>query len=261
MFARLARFAPRIRRTAALAAAVLLGAAARPAHAQATGVLRFDEGGQLAFTSEYGPTDVGRLRGTFLSLPGQTSASLAVDLFCVDIPHAVTFDPNGWSVYLTNLGGLPSLDYTRQGARYADGTPDALTRYRKAAWLVDQYARAKTVTDTAGIQGAMWRQFESSLAPYTYASAGEEQSVDSWLTKADTFAASSRFDTYNWGRFTIVTDVNAAGMGDDYHGWQELITRTPLTTTTPEPGSIALVAVGLAGVGAVVRRRRGAAAA
>lgn len=260
MLARLARLAPRIGRTAALAAAVLLGAAARPAHAQATGVLRSDAAGQPAFTSEYGPTDVGRLRGTFLSLPGQATP-LAVDLFCVDLLHNVTFDPNGWSVYLTNLGGTPSLDYTRQGVRYGAATPSALTRYRKAAWLVDQYAHVSTLTDTAGIQGAMWLQFESSLAPYTYANAGEQQSVEAWLTKADAFAASTRFDTYNWGRFTIVTDVNAVGLGDDWHGYQELITRTPLTTTTPEPGSVALVAVGLAGVGAAVRRRRKAAAA
>ena len=102
----------------------------------------------------------------------------------------------------------------------------------------------------------MWRQFEPSLAPYTYANAGEQLAVESWMTAADDFAASRHFAKYDWSRFTVVTDVASVGVGNDYPGLQELITRTPLTTTTPEPGSVALVALGLAAGGVIVRRRR-----
>lgn len=263
MFSLPARLTSHMLRTTAVAVGLVgtLLTAAAPVHAQGTpaqptATLRFDEGGALAFTSPYGQTDVGRLRATFLSLPGQPEANLAANLFCVDLLHNVTFVPEGWRVYLTNLGGAPSLDYTRQGARYADAAPDALTRYRKAAWLVDQYAKVRTLTDTAGIQAAMWMQFEPTLAPYTFADAGEQLSTTSWLAAADTFASSQRFETYNWSRFTVVTDVNAAGMGDDYHGFQELITKTPLTTTTPEPATVVLLGGGLVAAGLVTRRKR-----
>lgn len=256
MLSAIVRRAARLRwvRAASMAAAFLVAGRTAAAQTPPTATLRFLEGGALAFTSPYGPADVGRLRGTFLSLPGQPT----VDLFCVDILHYVTYDPNGWSVYLTNLGGTPSVDYTRQGARYADGTPDALTRYRKAAWLIDQYATARTLTDTAGIQGAMWLQFEPTLAPFDFANPGEALAVNRWLTASDAFAASAAFATYDWSRFTVATDVASAGVGNDYHGLQELIFRTPLTTTTPEPATVALVGIGLAAVGAAARRRRGA---
>lgn len=228
-------------------------AAAQDAPPQAT--LRFDVAGAPAFTSPYGPADVGRLRATFLSLPGNPTANQNVDVFCVDILHNVTFAPTGWDVYLTNLGGDASTAFTRQGARYATGTPDALTRYRKAAWLVDQFATVRTVADTAGIQGAMWLQFEPSLSPFTYANAAEEQAVTTWQTAADLFAGSEAFSTYDWSRFTVLTDVDAVGRGDDYRGLQELIMTNPPMTTTPEPTTVVLLGASLAVVGGVARRR------
>ncbi|GJG89202.1 hypothetical protein tb265_43830 [Gemmatimonadetes bacterium T265] len=253
-----APLAARVRRlatTVACAGAAIL-AASNAAHAQSTpptATLRFDEAGALAFTGPYGSPDVGRLKATFLSLPGNASANTPIDAFCIDILHEVTFDPNGWNVYLTNLGDS-SISYTRQGTRSFNPGPDALTRYRKAAWLVDQYSKVSTLTDTAGIQGAMWLQFEPTLAPYDYATAGEAQAVATWEAAADAFAGSANFATYDWRRFTVLTDVNSAGIGDDYHGMQELITESPITAT-PEPTTVALLGVSLVGTGLVARRR------
>ncbi|HEY0780605.1 MAG TPA: hypothetical protein VGD56_21795, partial [Gemmatirosa sp.] len=216
--------AARVRRLATIAAtacAVVLtaGQSAQAQTAPATATLRFDEAGQLAFTSPYGSPDVGRLKATFLSLPGSSSANQAIDAFCVDILHDVTFNPAGWNVYLNNLADT-SVAYTREGSTYSD----ALTRYRKAAWLVDQYATVHTVTDTAGIQGAMWLQFAPTLAPYEYANASEAKAVASWEAAADAFAGTAAFSAYDWSKFTLLTDVQSAGLGlDDYHGYQELI--------------------------------------
>lgn len=259
MRSHLRRFATRLHGLRYLSVAVgafTLAATASSAHGQAppVGVLRFDVAGTPAFSSPYGPADVGRLQGTLLSLPGQPNANLAVNLFCVDVLHSVSFDPNGWNVYMTNLGGAMTLDYTRQGPRYASATPDAMTRYRKAAWLSDQFANVLSVTDTAGIQGAMWLQFESSISPFS-ANAGEQASIDAWTLAADNFAASAAWNNYQWGRFTVLTDVNAAGLGDDYRGLQELIMSSP-TVTTPEPASVLLLGAGLAALGGVAVRRR-----
>lgn len=240
--------------TAAVAAVLITAQAASAQTAPPTATIRFDEAGAPALTSPYGPGDVGRLRATFLSLPGAPSTNQAVDVFCVDLLHNVTFNPFGWTVYMTNLGGS-SVAYTRQGARTFEEAPDALTRYRKAAWLIDQYASVTTLTDTTGIQAAMWRQFVSTLAPYDYANAAEANASESWQAAADTFAASSNFDSYNWSRFTVLTDVNSVGVGNDYHGLQELITATPPTTTTPEPTTLVLLAASLSGLAVVARRR------
>ncbi len=252
--------ASRVRRFATIAATACVAVltAAPSAHAQTapgTATIRFDEAGMLAFTSQYGPPDVGRLKATFLSLPGAPSTNQAIDAFCVDLLHDVTFNPSGWNVYLNNLADT-SVAHTREGGVVSD----ALTRYRKAAWLVDQYSTVNTLTDTAGIQGAMWLQFAPTLAPYDYAMPSEARAVASWEAAADAFAGTAAFAAYDWSRFTVLTDVNSVGLGlDDYHGYQELITETPVTAT-PEPTAVVMLGASLAGI-ALVARRRGSRAA
>ena len=249
--------AARVRRFATIAATACAAVltAGQSAGAQTTppvATIRFDQPGAPAFTSQYGSPDVGRLGATFLSLPGAPGVNQSLDAFCVDLLHDVSSDPNGWNVYLNNLADT-SVAYTREGGTVTD----ALTKYRKAAWLVDQYKTVNTLTDTAGIQGAMWLQFAPTLAPYDYANASEAKAVATWEAAADAFAGSSAFQTYNWSQFTVLTDVNSAGLGlDDYRGYQELITKSP-STTTPEPTTFVLLGASLAGM-AFVARRRGA---
>jgi hypothetical protein len=194
-----------------LLAGVLLVASARSAAAQ-TYRMQFDSTGHIgAFQqSDLAPdgADVGPSYATILSGPSiPVGQARNITVFCIDIANDALYGQQ-WDAYFTNLGDVPplTLDNTRQGALFVD----ALERYRKAAFLVNQYRFNPAPLQTAGIQGAIWRQFRPSLFPFA-PNAAEAEAVDFWMAKADAFAASAEYNTFDYSRFTVITDVNAVG--------------------------------------------------
>lgn len=245
------RLTLRARRAAAPALAALALAcagaalAAPTAAAQTVGTIRYDGGGYVASQIGY---DVGRIDATILALGGRQDLAAAIDVFCVDRPNYVKFQP--WQAYFTNLGGTPSLEFTRQNGVLQG--KDLLTTYRRAAWLVDQFGPGRTALQTVGIQAAIWAQFDTPM----YTLGDEVAETQYWMDAVDAFAASpERWNAFDFGRFTVVTDVDGVGRAEG--GAQEFITPNdlPPTTTTPEPATVALLGAGLAGLAVVARRR------
>ncbi|MBV9881114.1 MAG: hypothetical protein JO180_11490, partial [Gemmatirosa sp.] len=125
-----------------LAAAALVLGSASALRAQIS--MRFDSTGSItAFrASDLAPSgaDVGPSYATILGRPGMPGQNRGLIVYCVDISNDALYG-QVWDAWVTPLGGTPagttpSLDLTRQGAIDAD----ALVHYRKAAWLVGQYA-------------------------------------------------------------------------------------------------------------------------
>jgi hypothetical protein len=240
------RFAARSVVRSLIAAAVLLVAGATSSEAQVT--MRFDSTGKaLGFQNT---TDVGPAYATILDSPGMPGRNEGLIVNCVDISNNALYGQT-WTAWFTSIGGTsPSLDHTRQGALFTD----ALDRYRKAAWLIDQYSLSP-MGEYAGIQGAIWMQFKTSLFPFS-PTPTEQAAVDGWMTQANNFASSAAFSTYDFSKFVVITDTT--GVGQVAGGAQEFMAVIEgQATVTPEPATMALFATGLVTLGAVSLRRRG----
>jgi hypothetical protein len=179
---------------------------------------------------------VGPFSGTLMSDPSKPT----IDLFCLDVMNAVTWGQQ-WAAKFTNLGPGLNLTATRGGSANE-------TNYKKAAWLITQYDTHNT-SYYAGIQSAIWNLFNPGT-PNGGTNVNDSHTEAYWLAQANIFANSAAYNTFDYSRFTVVTDVNAAGK--KVGGVQEFITRSHVT---PEPETYLLMATGLIGVIGIVGLR------
>jgi hypothetical protein len=167
----------------------------------------------------------------------------------VDVLNQVTFGQE-WRANFINLA-TGDMSLTRQGGA-------ALDTYRKAAWLTDQYAVQLAATgnrnDWDGIQAAIWQIFNPGNPDGDANNANGGANESFWLNAAANFSGSAEFGTYDYSRFTVVTDASVSGTGAQRltGGTQEFLS----TAVVPEPSTYVLLASGLALVGGVARFRR-----
>jgi hypothetical protein len=139
-----------------------------------------------------------------------------VTLYCVDFAHGVFFGQS-WQGNLTVLDGSSGLGNTRYGG--AVGLSNALTLYRKAAWLSSQYAGNPSAYED--IQATIWQLFNSN-AP--------TPSSSSWLQLAQ-----ANYTSLDFSRYDVLTNegpVAATGQIQEF-----IIDPVP----TPEPAGLVLL--------------------
>ena len=228
---------PASSRRAARHVLLAAGLAILPGTAQAQDTqLRFDGvNGATAFGYHVGP-----FAGTLLR-PG---VATSLTMFCVDLLNAVTLGQTQ-AVNITSLAGS-DLSATRR--------PGQLEAYRKAAWLTTQFDPAAQ-PEWGGIQAAIW-EIMAPGTPDGGTSVTNTTHEAYWLQQANLFVASAGYASYDWSRFFVLTDVNAAGTVSGV-GMQEFITHS--ANVVPEPETWMMLGGGLAALGVIAWRRRAAA--
>ncbi len=199
-----------------------LSLAASSLEAQST--VKFMPGPPSPSVTAYGYY-VGPFSGTITSDPTRP----VIDLFCVDVLNSISWG-QVWTANFTNLAS-GDLSRTRQGnARLAE--------YQKAAYLASLFnSSGVTINQWGGIQSAMW----DLLNPGAGGAALTNSAETAWLGVANTWFANGGASTFDFSRWTIVTDVNAAGVKSG-RGAQEFLTQAGVT---PEPETWVLMGTGL----------------
>jgi hypothetical protein len=226
----------------ALATAAFMadGAAAQVGHLDPVEKIQYDDAGDRV-RATWGGVYVGPYSGSLLPF-GADPSSASLTLFCIDYQNTVS-GGDMWEANVTSLGDGTDLSNTRLGM--AGAFSDNLVRYRSAAYLASLFeSRRGDRSAISGIHAAIW-----SIMTPGFGSPGSDEAAAAapWLAMASD-AASGGFSGMRFSRWKVLTDVASDGFEG---GRQEF-----LVVTTPEPGTIALLLVGLLGIGVVALRRR-----
>lgn len=180
---------------------------------------------------------VGPFWGTVTSDPTRPK----IDLYCVDVLNSISWG-HTWSANFTNLAS-GDLSLTRHGNA-------KLAQYQQAAYLASLFnTSGVTTTQWGGIQTAMWNLLNPGN-PNGGTSTTNNTQEAYWLAQASTWYNTGGANNFDFSKWTIVTDVNAAGVVSG-RGTQEFLT----TGVTPEPETWVLMGTGvLLIVGFAVRR-------
>jgi hypothetical protein len=171
---------------------------------------------------------VGPFTGTILSDPTRPT----INLYCVDILNQITWG-HKWQGNVTSLTS-GSFDLTRHGLAAKDS-------YKKAAYLASQYRAAGISSNQwGGIQAAVWNLLNpGNPNGGTNPLVGTSEAY--WLNAANNWYASAESKTFDYSKWTIVTEVDAAGLAVG-GGTQEFLTDS---AATPEPATLILMGTGL----------------
>jgi hypothetical protein len=161
----------------------------------------------------------------------------AFELICADFNHT-TYIPSG--PFTFNVSILPLLS----GVRFTG--PDMLTNYQTAAILLNTFDSLGTVDDlTAGsYQYALWKLFTPGIGDF-----GDSAML---LSAAQTIVAGAG-NTYAYDHFVVFTPVASASSNQEFFGMDY---GNQITTSAPEPTSLATIGAGLLLLAGSLRRRR-----
>ena len=207
------------------AAALSLGAFS--AQAQTSGTVKFQPNpGSL-------PTALGYYVGPFWGTLTSDPTKPTIDLYCVDVLNVVYWG-SSWTANFTNLAS-GDLSLTR----HVDAK---LAGYQQAAYLASQYGSV-TTSQYGGLQAAIWNLLNPGF-PNGGVNVANTSHEAYWLSQASSWHTGGGASSFDFSRWTIVTDANAAGF-DRGHGTQEFLTSSLNTAVTPEPETWMLMGTGL----------------
>lgn len=150
-----------------------------------------------------------------------------------------------WQATVTNMSELStaSLD---TGLMFHDMTPaKQAADYMAAAWLAEQIAGGKPSTLQSELDSyAIWFTFDPQ-ALSGLSTTDQGLAWDDYEDAVDAVKNDTPSDFSNVNIYTPLDDTPGSASSQEY-----------LTVDAPEPGTLALMAVGLAGLGWTARRRR-----
>jgi hypothetical protein len=219
-----------------LVAAALVFAAGALEAQPSSGTLQFQSTRPNPAITAYGYY-VGPFWGTVTSDPTRPK----IDLFCVDVLNQINWG-HTWSANFTNLAS-GDLSRTRHGNA-------KLGQYQQAAYLASLFSTSGVATTQwGGIQTAIWNLLNPGN-PNGGSNATLNTNEAYWLAQASAWHANGGANTFDFSKWTIVTDAGAAGRVSG-GGTQEFLT----TGITPEPETWVLMGTGvLLIVGFALRR-------
>jgi hypothetical protein len=210
----------------------------------------------MQLTSAGSNTDYGVYIGPYTA----TINGVSTAVICDDFSDA-TYVGETWSATLSNYPSLSNVKFDT-----GSGNTTARTNgYDEIAWLAIQLIASKNTAQTDAIQFAIWSVFDKSgVTSFLNSKGGSAFDTDSsnidgvqyWLNQA-------AGQTYTAGEFSNVTvyTPNSNYPMSCSNNWretcppQEFISVTTPPVSTPEPGSLVLLAFGLLALFVAVRRR------
>lgn len=225
-----------------LIASLVLALLVCPAAMAQTTIQLISEGQQPAPNGySYGSNYAGGPNSYYDSNLGKT---LYVYPYYMSVNGSTTLTPMLCDSY---THGLPSGSWQVNVSTYADLANTMFktaSLYQEAAWLFNQLGTNPSSSNAVAVNYAIWGVFDPSLTGTTaYKDSGA-------LTEIGAYNSASNQSAFD-NSIVIYTPVTT-GSGSP----QEFIGAAPTPAPVPEPGTLALMGSGLAGVVGFVRRKR-----
>jgi hypothetical protein len=159
---------------------------------------------------------------------GNIDGGSQINMLCDDFDHPVSPSDS----FAVKISTVSNLTYSRFGSISA-----ATKMYEQVFYLLS-YMNTASTADIGNLQDAVWSYFSTS-APTTSAS-GATKTIAQWKT-----LAANNYTGKDYSMFRVATDASNQASGKQELVYTTGVTVAGLTSATPEPGTIAMLAGGL----------------
>lgn len=171
--------------------------------------------------------------------------SQQLQLICDDAASEV-FAGESWNLTTAAFPTLANIKFPG---------PNSAESYEQIAWLVQQmYAHIGDAQTVGDIQWAIWDIFDAGVSgndPWGALSSADQANVQHWLTQA---GLPSNYSAGNYSAIVIYTPV-AGTQPSTLGSPQEYFGMNMPQVSAPEPGTLAMLGIGLFALGSVARRK------